>query len=441
MRPRRGIVAAVVVAALAAQLQFEGPRWQMFPLYLGAIALAIGDIFFLERSMGWSTRIVRGVLGTIGLAFAVALPLALPVPELPVPSGPEAIGTRTYQIIDRSRDEPYGERPGGIRELPVQVWYPALAGDDAAPAVWNLDYEEVNPAISENLGLPSWFLSHTRYSTSHAGVDLNVAPGTYPLVIFSHGWEGVRTISLNQIEHLVSNGYIVVAPDHTHVAAATVLEDGEVVRTYSDALPDPATSDPTAYETAATQLIDVMAADLVSVLDVLHAESGGAFGDIIEHVDLNRLGIYGHTEGGGAAVKTCLIDERCKAVLGLDPWVEPIDERDLRETMTVPALYMRSEEWVDTPNDALLLGIAGRGDAVTYWLGVEDSTENDFIMTPLVSPVANQLGLKGPIPAGRVIPIVDNYLLGFFDVFLLGTGSAALDSVTFPEVSVSVIQP
>ena len=58
-----------------------------------------------------------------------------------------------------------------------------------------------------------------------------------------------------------------------------------------------------------------------------------------------------------------------------------------------------------------------------------------------MSPVANQLGLKGPIPTGRVIPIVDNYLLGFFDVFLLGTGSAALDSVTFPEVSVSVIEP
>jgi hypothetical protein len=51
------------------------------------------------------------------------------------------------------------------------------------------------------------------------------------------------------------------------------------------------------------------------------------------------------------------------------------------------------------------------------------------------------LGLKGPIPAGRVVPIVDNYLLGFFDVFLLGTGSAAVDSVSVGEVALEVINP
>jgi hypothetical protein len=125
----------------------------------------------------------------------------------------------------------------------------------------------------------------------------------------------------------------------------------------------------------------------------------------------------------------------------MDPWVEPLTERDLRLTMRRPALYMRSEEWADTPNDALLGGIAARGASVTYWLGIEGTAHNDFLMTPLVSPLAAQFNLKGPIPAGRVIPIIDNYLEGFFDVFLLGTGSAALDSVTFPEVSVTVIDP
>jgi hypothetical protein len=58
-----------------------------------------------------------------------------------------------------------------------------------------------------------------------------------------------------------------------------------------------------------------------------------------------------------------------------------------------------------------------------------------------LSPVAQQLGLTGPIPAGRVIPIVDRYLLGFFDVYLLETGSAALDTASFDEVTVEVIRP
>jgi hypothetical protein len=74
-------------------------------------------------------------------------------------------------------------------------------------------------------------------------------------------------------------------------------------------------------------------------------------------------------------------------------------------------------------------------------VGVEGAGHNDFTLMPLLSPLAAQVGLKGPIPAGRVIPIVDNYLVGFFEVFLVGTGPATLENVTFPEVSVEVLSP
>jgi hypothetical protein len=40
-----------------------------------------------------------------------------------------------------------------------------------------------------------------------------------------------------------------------------------------------------------------------------------------------------------------------------------------------------------------------------------------------------------------MILITNNYLRGFFDVYLLDTGTAALDSVTFEEVDVSVFDP
>ena len=102
---------------------------------------------------------------------------------------------------------------------------------------------------------------------------------------------------------------------------------------------------------------------------------------------------------------------------------------------------MRSDEWRGNENDNLLRGIAGRSQSLTYWIGVDGAEHNDFVMTPLLSPIGAQLRLKGPIPAGRIIPIINNYLLGFFDVFLLGTGPAALDNVSFEEVSVEVITP
>ncbi|HJQ76916.1 MAG TPA: hypothetical protein VJ948_06595 [Acidimicrobiia bacterium] len=439
VRPRRGIVALLLTGALVVQLQIEGYRWQMIPLYLVTVGLAVGDVFFLDRRFEWTRRVARGIFGTLGIALAGILPVVLPVPELPAPSGPEPMGTMIVSLVDRDRDEIYGPRPGGPREFVAQVWYPARAGTEAERQVWSADWEVVVPAVARNLGLPSWFLDHTRYTLGDAGVDRPVAGGTFPVVIYSHAWQGNRSIALNQIESLVSNGYIVIAPDHPYVAAATVLEDGEVAYQDPEALPDPATVDADVYESAATNLVFTLAGDIVTILDGLEAGENGPFAALVESVDLNRVGIYGHSAGGGAAIKVCLEDERCAAVLGMDPWVAPLTEDELRLTMSRPALYMRSEGWVDTPNDALLAGIAARGSSVTYWMDIEGAGHNDFVMAPLLSPLASQFGLKGPIPAGRVIPIIDNYLAGFFDVYLLGTGSAALDSVTFPEVDLSII--
>lgn len=434
-------MAGVLALAALVQIQFEGFRWQMIPFYLVALGLAVGDIFFLDRRLGASNRIMRGILGALGLLLAGALPVLLPVPELPPPSGPEAVGTVTVGLIDRSRDEIYGIARGDPREFVAQVWYPARPVESNDRVVWSEDWEVVAPALSENMGFPSWFLNHTRYSLSHAGEGLPMAEGTFPIVIYSHGWEGVRTIALNQVEDLVSNGYIVIAPDHTYAAAATVLPDGEVITADPEALPDAEEVGEEAYAEATTNLVATLAADITTILNELDEGEDGAFAEIVPGADLNRIGIYGHSTGGGAAIKACLTDEleRCDAVLGMDPWVEPLTESDLRLDMTRPALYMRSDEWVDTPNDALLRGIAARGESVTYLLGIEGTNHNDFIMTPLLSPVASRVGLTGPISAGRVVPIVDNYLVGFFDVFLLGTGSAALDSVSFPEVSVTVV--
>ena len=100
-----------------------------------------------------------------------------------------------------------------------------------------------------------------------------------------------------------------------------------------------------------------------------------------------------------------------------------------------------SDDWRGTENDAILRGIAERSTSTSYWIGVEGTEETDLVGMPLLSPLGARFGWKGPIPAGRIIPIIDRYLVGFFDVYLLGTGSAALDSSAFEEVSLEVILP
>ena len=188
--------------------------------------------------------------------------------------------------------------------------------------------------------------------------------------------------------------------------------------------------------------MEVYVADLISVLNALDQGELGPFGDLAATADVSRIGIYGHSTGGGAAVEVCLIDERCDAVLGLDPWVEPIPDRDdcgfghpARPLHEIGRMAGHRERCRAPGNRRAQCRTSPIGS------GVEGANHNDFTIAPLLSPVTEQIGLTGSIPAGRVIPIVDRYLLGFFDVYLLETGSAALDTASFDEVTVEVIRP
>lgn len=412
----------------------------MTPLYLLGLGLAVGDIVFIDRDLEWSNRLARGVFGVAGVLLAASPAVALPVPELPTPSGPEAIGTITVQLTDQDRTERYGPAPGtSPRTFVAQVWYPAQPDDSQQPQTWSEDWDVLAPAIARRLGLPSWFLNHTRYTDSHAKESLLPVPGNFPIVIYSHGWTGSRSIAVNQIESLVSNGYIVIAPDHTYGAVATRLEDGEVIEFDPAALPEEDSVTPAEYDQATQDLVDTFAGDIVTVLDELDEAESGRFASIAESADLTRVGLFGHSTGGGAVISVCLQDDRCDAVLGMDPWVEPLPDSVLRLSATKPAMFMRSDTWRGNENDAVLRGIAARNESVSYWIGIDGAEHNDFVVVPLFSPIADNLGLKGPIAPGRIIPIVDNYLVGFFDVFLLGTGTAALDAVTFDEVNVEVV--
>jgi acetyl esterase/lipase len=440
VRTRRGIAAGVLLAVFVAHWQIEGLRWQMIPVYVAALGLAIGDILSVERRLDWPRRISRGLFGLAGLALGAILPLALPVPELPVPPGPEPIGTVSLEIVDAEREETYG--PPGSRRLMAQVWYPSLAtGDTDEPIPWSEDWDIVAPAVSNLMGFPGWFLSHTGYTMSHATPSAEIAPGTFPVVLYSHGWTGFRTNAVYQIESLVSNGFIVVAIDHTYLAATTRFPDGDVVPYRPDAFPDVAEIGEESAVEATEDLLGVFTDDIATVVTALEAGPNGPFGELASSFDTTRLGFYGNEAGGGAAIAFCLEDERCDAVMGLDPWVEPIPDQTLAISASRPSLYMRSDDWRRTDNDAILRGIAERSTSTTHWIGVDGTAATDFLNMPLVSPIAARLGWKGPIPAGRVIPIVDRYLLGFFEVNLLGTGSAAIDSPSSEEVSLEVIRP
>jgi predicted dienelactone hydrolase len=444
----RSWLPSAAVAATAAHLLLEGYRWQMVPLYVLVVLLAAIAVLRLLRparaSRPPTPRVRRTRRGWAALAGSLVVlllmsapPVLFPVPRLPDPGGPNRIGTVTFEWTDASRLEAYTPAPDDKRKIMVQLWYPAVPAAGATTAPWVDRLDVVGPHIADYLHLPSFFLDHASLvrTNDYADAPVDPAGGPYPVVIYSHGWNGFRAINLNQSEALASRGYIAVAVDHTYGAMVTAFADGQVALNNPAAIPTGVSPD--AYQAATEQLEATFAADLRFTLDQLAQLNSGAIpSPLTGKLDLTRVGVYGHSTGGGATVVMCAADPRCKAALGMDPWVGPVPRPVLEAGLRQPFLAMMSQSWSSPDNSALLdtLLAAGTGDQAK--MAIAGTSHYDFTMLPLLTPLAPALGLKGPIDGQRGMQIITDYLVAFFDHSLKGTGT--VDRPGYPEVRYEV---
>lgn len=425
---------------LVAQLLLEGYRWQMVPAYALTVSLVAARFIGLTRPVPeWLSVTGRGV-GALVVALAALPPVLFPVPRLPEPGGPYQIGTLTYQWTDAARVEHYNPDPAApeaARTVMVQVWYPAVPAAEAQPGPWMDRLDVAGPIIARYLRLPSFFLNHANLVQTHAyaAAPSDAAGARYPVVVYSHGWNGFRGVNLNQAEALASRGYIVAAVDHTYGAMVTVLADGRVVANNPAILPDG--PEDANYYRAAYQLQQTYAADLSFVLDQLALlDAGEIDSPLAGQLDLARAGLYGHSTGGGAVVLACQQDARCQAGLAMDAWLMPLTEDVLSTPLAQPFLFMRSESWASAGNDARLERVLGGLHGPGYRVTILGTRHYDFTLLPLLTPLAPVLGLKGPLEGTRTLAVVTDYLAAFFDQHLKGRPQPLLEGASdeYPEV-------
>ena len=236
--------------------------------------------------------------------------------------GPYPIGIRTYDAVDESRDNVPGDGP---RPVTFDVYYPSTA--EAVEGVPN--------EIVELLGIE--ILPAPAYR------DVDVAAGVFPLVLFSHGFEGIRFQSFFHVAHLASHGFIVVSPDH-----------------HGNTIPDDF-NDIVDKSTAVNR-----AFDMKFLMDQILDEATTAGADFTASVDPERIGMSGHSYGGyeafiltGGEVTGSSLDEttvtlgtftdpRIKAIVPMAPrTMRRVDAVTLSDeffaTVTVPTLVIGSE--------------------------------------------------------------------------------------------------
>ena len=377
------------------------------------------------------------VTGLLVLAMATALPVLLPVPTVPAPTGKYQIGTTTLVMVDNSRKEIYSSNPNDPRKFMVQIWYPGRVTTSSIRAPWMAGARIVAPAMADYLGLPHFVLDQLALVKTNSYI--NAAPdgsgGPYPVLLFSHGWNGFRAQNTDQIQELVSHGYVVASIEYTYADRVSVFPDGQVILNNPKILPKGAPDD--LYRAAAQLLLNQWTGDLAYTLDQLTSlnanDPAGIFTGLL---DLSRVGVFGHSTGGGATVQFCVEDPRCKAGFAMDAWMTPVSDQVLDSGTSSPMMFLFSETFPTQTNWQLFDRLAANLSGPVTVATIKGTSHYDFSDLPFLTPLAAQMGLKGPLNGKRVAQIINNFSLAYFDLELKGIPTTILagPSPDYPEL-------
>lgn len=202
-----------------------------------------------------------------GSAGDASLPDATPPADVGAPVAYDVyadrfpVGVVTVELVDPERD----------RSLTTEVWYPA------APEAADLPLER--PVGTS--------------TPAHRDAPPATEAGPFPLLVFSHGNQGIRIQSTFHTVRLAARGYVVVAPDHTGNTMGG-RDPAEVAAGHRPAD------------------VAFVAAESVRLSD-------GGEGPLAGLIDGSRAGLTGHSFGAWTALAVPLLHEGFLAAVALAP--------------------------------------------------------------------------------------------------------------------------
>ena len=107
----------------------------------------------------------------------------------------------------------------------VMAWYPAAEKGNHTP----LPYAEkwLNKALAKQYGIPSFLSGGEQLSKSWQ--EAPIQAGSFPVIIFNHGWQAFARSNMTQMEMLAEHGYIVMSINHPGDSVLIKRSDGTFV--------------------------------------------------------------------------------------------------------------------------------------------------------------------------------------------------------------------
>jgi dienelactone hydrolase len=408
---------------------FELARWQFVLLYIAWLVMVVMHDFNVTKKSVCKTLIA--VL-SVSLVISISTVIIFPVNDIPTPSGEYKIGTRSFIVDEQRRLELYTESLVDTRKFMFQIWYPTDEVNDLILDQWMYN-QDVPKGLALSMGFPKFLLNHTAsiMSNSYINAPISLSLEKYPVVIISHGWGGFMNLHTDLAEELASRGYIVVSIDHTYGSVATPFGEGPVYQ-YKEALPSRDEVDN--FLDYAHQLVYTYAGDVSETIDYLERINEVAYWSFLRgKLDLEHIGLIGHSTGGGGDVAVALNDQRIDAVIGLDAWVESIKESEIEKGLSMPALFLRSETWEEGENNKNLFTLVeNSNDAKLYQ--IDGTTHADFSMAYMFSPLMRTIGYTGSLNTYYLVNMQKDIINNFFDLHLKNDENNVIDYSEWDEL-------
>jgi predicted dienelactone hydrolase len=239
---------------------------------------------------------------------------------------------------------------------------------------------------------------------------------------------------------------VVVGFDAPYRSFVVVFPDGRVItrapQNNADLVSGPQ------QEQLANKLAQAWIADMGFALDQLEQlNTSDPSGRLLGHLDMQRVGVFGHSLGGATALQFCHDDSRCKA--GIDVDGAPLGSV-VAEGVTQPFMFLLSDHRGESnagepaairqaganihsiynrlPNDRRLM-IMIRG-ARHYGF----SDDGAMLKSPLLMRVLRTVGVVR-LDGRRQVALTAHYISTFFDVYLKGAPASELTSQPeYPEI-------
>lgn len=337
--------------------------------------------------------------------------------SLPAMTGPYGVGTVVLPMVDSGRSGAYADgSTSEYREFMTQIWYPANRGVGGPKNIY-LDGSTAK-YILKGTSIPELDEIFRFLIKTHAVVGAKMVTDCerFPVLIFSPGWRTSYFIYQSVLEELASHGYIVIGVNSPNSALITSFPDGHFRVT-------PDIQDEGVKEKYNQEVVD----DLKFVVNQLMALDSNQQLPLIGRIDFRRVGCFGHSFGGAAAVRAGSQSLRVAAIANFDG---SLRGQDYKKVISKPMLMVWSE--LHSQEDMTTEAIWENIFPGSYQMGVKGTDHMSFSDYMLIGQSMLGHSLSGnpdPIDPARAIQITRDCIRTFFDAKLKHANPNEMDKI------------